>query len=195
MLVPASEVTRLLKVWCQGDASALERLAPLVQSELRRIARQYLRKQGAGRTLQPTALVNEAYLRLIQWNAVEWQDRSHFYAVAAKIMRRVLVNEAVASQTQKRGGSAIRVTLTEAGGVSDRTEDLTALDEALTALSKVDARKSELVELRFFGGLTAEESAEVLGISLRTVHREWDFARTWLFQALRGSSANSALKR
>ena len=188
-------MTQLLKGWCQGDASALGRLAPLVESELRRIARQYLSKQGPGRTLQPRALVNEAYLRLIQWNAVDWQDRAHFYAVAAKTMRRVLVNHAIASRTQKRGGSAILVALTEAGGVSDRIEDVTALDEALTALSKVDARKSELVELRFFGGLTAEESAEVLGISLRTVHREWDFARAWLFQALRGSSAKRASRR
>jgi RNA polymerase sigma factor (TIGR02999 family) len=186
MPAPASEVTRLLKGWCRGDASALERLAPLVESELRRIARRYLSKEGPGRTLQPTALVNEAYLRLIQWNAVEWQDRAHFYAVAAKMMRRVLVNQAVASRAQKRGGSVILVALTEAGGVSDRTEDVVALDEALTALSKMDARKGELVELRFFGGLTAEESAEVLGISLRTVHREWDFARAWLLRELRG---------
>jgi RNA polymerase sigma factor (TIGR02999 family) len=195
MPAPASEVTRLLKGWCQGDASALELLAPLVESELRRIARQYLSKQGPGGTLQPTALVNEAYLRLIRWNAVDWQDRAHFYAVAAKTMRRVLVNHAIASRTQKRGGSVILVALTEAGGVSDRTEDVTALDEALTTLSRMDARKAELVELRFFGGLTAEESAEVLGISLRTVHREWDVARSWLFRELRGSGAKSASRR
>jgi len=195
MPATASEVTRLLKGWCQGDASALERLAPLVESELRRIARQYLSKQGPGHTLQPTALINEAYLRLIQWHAVEWQDRAHFYAVAAKIMRRVLVNQAVARRTQKRGGSVILVALTEAGGVSDRTEDVAALDEALTALSRMDARKGELVELRFFGGLTAEEAAAVLGISLRTVQREWDLARAWLFRALRGASAKSASKR
>jgi RNA polymerase sigma factor (TIGR02999 family) len=195
MRAPASEVTQLLKGWYQGDASALGRLAPLVESELRRIARRYLNKQGPVRTLQPTALINEAYLRLIEWNAVEWQGRAHFYAVAAKMMRRVLVNHAVASRAQKRGGSAILVALTEAGGVSDRTEDVAALDEALTALSKMDPRKAELVELRFFGGLTAEESAEVLRISLRTVHREWDFTRAWLFQALRGPSAKSASRR
>jgi RNA polymerase sigma factor (TIGR02999 family) len=192
MPATASEVTRLLKVWCQGDASALERLAPLVESELHRIARLCLSKEGPGHSLQPTALVNEAYLRLIQWHTVEWQDRAHFYAVAAKMMRRVLVNQAVASRSQKRGRSVILVALTEAGGLSDRTEDITALDEALTALARIDPRKAELVELRFFGGLTAEESAEVLGISLRTVHREWDFARAWLFQQLRGSSAKSA---
>jgi RNA polymerase sigma factor (TIGR02999 family) len=192
MPASASEVTRLLKGWCQGDASALEQLAPLVESELRRIARQYLSKERPGHTLEPTALVNEAYLRLIQWNAVDWQDRAHFYAVAAKMMRRVLVNHASASRTQKRGGSVILVALTEAGGVSDRTEDVAALDEALTALSRMDARKGELVELRFFGGLTAEESAEVLAISVRTVHREWDFARAWLFQALRGAGTKSA---
>lgn len=187
-----SEVTRLLKVWCQGDASALEQLAPLVETELRRIARQYLSKQQPGHTLQPTALVNEAYMRLITWNLVEWQDRAHFYAVAAKMMRRVLVNHSNARRTQKRGGSVILVALSEAGGVSDRTEDVAALDEALTVLSKLDARKAELVELRFFGGLTAEESAEVLGISLRTVHREWDFARSWLFRELRRSGAKNA---
>lgn len=185
MRAPASEVTRLLKGWCQGDSSALERLAPLVESELRRIARQHLSKERPGHSLQPTALINEAYLRLIQWNAVEWQDRAHFYAVAAKMMRRVLVNHAVTSRTQKRGGSVVRVALTEADDVSDRTEDVAALDEALTALSKVDARKGELIELRFFGGLTAEESAQVLGISLRTVQRDWDFARAWLFRQLR----------
>src|ERR1700750_862685 len=140
MRAPASEVTQLLKGWYQGDASALGRLAPLVESGLRRIASRYLNKQGPVRTLQPTALVNEAYLRLIQWNAVEWQDRAHFYAVAAKIMRRVLGNRAVASRTRKRGGSVILVTLTDAGGASDRTEELAALDEALTALSKLDAR-------------------------------------------------------
>ncbi len=183
------EVTQLLNAWCKGDDSALEQLAPIVESELRRIARQYLSKEAPGQTLQPTALINEAYLRLIEWNTVEWQGRAHFYAVAAKMMRRVLVSRAIARRRRKRGGSAILVSLTEAGDVSHRSADMTALDEALIALSKLDTRKSELVELRFFGGLTAEETAEVLGISVRTVHREWDLARAWLFRELRGAES------
>ncbi len=183
---PASEITLLLNAWCKGDQDALARLAPVVESELRRLARVYLSKEGAGHTLQPTALVNEAYLRLIEWNTVEWQNRAHFYAVASKIMRRVLVNQAVARGRQKRSGGAVLVSLSEAEAAADRSADVIALDEALMALAKFDDRKSRLVELRFFGGLNAEETAEVLGISLRTVHREWDLARAWLFRELRG---------
>ncbi len=179
------EVTQLLNAWCKGDVHALEQLAPIVESELRRMARHYLSKEAPGHTLQPTALINEAYLRLIEWKTLEWQGRAHFYAVAAKMMRRVLVNQAIARGRRKRGGSAILVSLTAAGDVSHRSADLAALDEALIALAKQDNRKSELVELRFFGGLTAEETAEVLGISVRTVHREWDLARAWLFRELR----------
>lgn len=180
------EVTRLLKAWCSGDVHALEQLAPMVEQELRRIARVYLSNEPAGHTLQPTALVNEAYIRLLEWNAVEWQDRAHFLAVAAKMMRRILVNYAIARRRHKRGGSAILVSLVEAGSLPGRTEDLIALDEALLELEKFDKRKSQLVELRYFGGLTAEEAAEVLSVSLRTVHREWDFTRAWLFRALQG---------
>ena len=180
------EVTRLLKAWCKGDASALERLAPIVEHELREIAQAYLRREVSGHTLQPTALINEAYVRLIEWNTIDWQDRAHFLAVAAKMMRRILVNHAVARRAKKRGGSAILVSLGEADGMADRSDDLIALDQALNMLAKLDARKSQMVELRYFGGLTAEESAEVLGVSLRTVHREWDLARAWLFRALRG---------
>ena len=128
--------------------------------------------------------MNEVYLRLFEWNSVEWQDRAHFFAVAAKIMRRVLVNQAIARRRQKRGGGAVLVSLSEAGGAPDRSEDLLALDEALAALEKIDSRKSQLVELRFFGGLTADETAAALGISVRTVHREWDLARAWLFREL-----------
>src|SRR5262252_7959963 len=148
------EVTRLLKAWCKGDATALERLAPVVEHELRNIARAYLHREGSDHTLQPTALINEAYLRLLEWNTVEWQDRAHFLAVAAKMMRRILVNHAIAAGRSKRGGSAILVSLAEAGGAPDRVEDLIALDEALVALAKLDERKSQLVELRYFGGLT-----------------------------------------
>jgi RNA polymerase sigma factor (TIGR02999 family) len=180
------EVTRLLKAWCKGDARALEQLAPLVEHELRRLARLYLSREHTGHTLQPTALMDEAYLRLLEWNAVEWQDRAHFLAVAGKMMRRILVNHAVARGRDKRGGSAVLVSLAEAADIPERTEDLLALDDALTRLTEMDERKGKLVELRFFGGLTAEEAAEVLGISLRTVHREWDLARAWLFRALHG---------
>jgi RNA polymerase sigma factor (TIGR02999 family) len=180
----SSEVTQLLKAWRGGDERALEQLAPVVESELRRLARLQLSKEGPGHLLQPTALVNELYLRLIDWNAVDWQDRTHFFAVASKIMRRVLVNHAVARRRQKRGGDAILVSLSEAGGAPDRSEDLLALDEALAALEKIDSRKSRLVELRFFGGLAASETAAVLGVSERTVHREWDLARAWLFREL-----------
>jgi RNA polymerase sigma factor (TIGR02999 family) len=183
-----SEITVWLKAWCNGDAGALDRLAPVVESELRRLARLYLRKEQPGQTLQPTALINEAFLRLIEWNGVEWQNRTHFFAVAAKMMRRILVNQAVARRAQKRGGDPVLVSLSEADGLSDRSADLAALDEALDALAKLDERKCRLVELRFFGGLTAEETAEILGVSLRTVHREWDLARAWLFRELRGST-------
>ncbi|MBV9502274.1 MAG: sigma-70 family RNA polymerase sigma factor [Acidobacteriaceae bacterium] len=181
-----AEITQLLNAWCKGDQDALERLAPAVESELHELARGYLSKEAADNTLQPTALVNEAYLRLIEWNAVEWQNRTHFYAVAAKIMRRVLVNQAVARNRRKRGGSAILVSLAEAGAAPDRSAEVIAVDEALKSLAKFDDRKSRIVELRFFGGLNAEETAEVLGISARTVHREWDLARAWLFRELRG---------
>jgi RNA polymerase sigma factor (TIGR02999 family) len=186
-----AEITQLLNAWCKGDPDALDRLAPVVESELRQLARAYLRREGAGTTLQPTALVNEAYVRLIEWNTVErpnrgeWQNRAHFYAVAAKIMRRVLINQALARRRQKRGGSAILVSLMEAEAASDRSAEIIALDEALKSLASFDDRKSRIVELRFFGGLSAEDTAEALGISTRTVHREWDLARAWLFRELR----------
>lgn len=184
----SGEITRLLNAWSKGDGDALERLAAAVESELRQLARMYLSKEGARNTLQPTALINEAYLRLIEWNAGEWQNRSHFYAVAAKMMRRVLVNQALTRGRQKRGGSAILVSLTEAGATPDRSAEVIALDEALKSLAKFDDRKSRVVELRFFGGLDTEQTAEVLGVSSRTVHREWDLARAWLFRELRGQS-------
>jgi RNA polymerase sigma-70 factor, ECF subfamily len=183
-----NEITQLLNAWCEGDQKALEELAPVVESELHRLARLYLSKEAAGNTLQPTALVNEAYLRLIEWNAVKWENRSHFYAIAAKMMRRVLVNHAIARQRQKRGGDAVIVSFTEAEGMPNRSAEVIALDEALKSLAEFDDRKSRIVELRFFGGLAAEETAQVLGISVRTVHREWDLAKAWLFRELRGST-------
>lgn len=184
----ASEVTQLLVAWSKGDTVAFEHLAPLVEAELRQLARAYLRREPAGHTLQPTALINEAYLRLVEWRSVEWQDRAHFFAVAAKMMRRILVNHAVSSGRQKRGGHTIVVPLDEAQLVtgSGRSADIMALDEALMKLAKIDERKSHLVELRFFGGLSEAEAAQVLNSSLRTVQREWSLARAWLFRELSG---------
>src|SRR5690349_3907011 len=152
----AGEVTQLLKSWRGGDAAALEKLAPVVESELRRLARAHLSKEVPGPMLQPTALINGAYVRLIDWSSGEWQSRAHFFAVASNMMRRILVNQAAARNTHKRGGSAVLVSLSEAGGVAHRPADLVALDEALVELAKMDERKSRLVELRFFGGLSAE---------------------------------------
>jgi len=187
MDAPASEVTQLLNAWSHGDAQALDQLAPLVEAELRRVARAYLSREGPNHTLQPTALINEAYLKLIEWNSVEWQSRVHFYAVASKMMRRVLVNYALSRGSLKRGGDAVLVSLVEAESVADRQNaDIIALDAALERLAQFDPRKSQLVELRFFGGLTAEEAAEVIGLSLRSVNREWSLARAWLFRELRG---------
>ena len=184
----ASEVTQLLVAWSKGDTVAFEHLAPLVEAELRQLARAYLRREPAGHTLQPTALINEAYLRLVEWRSVEWQDRAHFFAVAAKMMRRILVNHAVSSGRQKRGGHTIVVPLDEAQLVtgSGRSADIMALDQALMKLAKIDERKSHLVELRFFGGLSEAEAAQVLNSSLRTVQREWSLARAWLFRELSG---------
>jgi len=178
------EITQLLNAWREGDQDALERLAQAVEPELHQLACLYLKNEAAGNTLQPTALVNEAYLRLIEWKTGQWQNRTHFYAVAAKVMRRVLVNHAIARGRRKRGGSAIRVSITDAGPIPDRCTEVIALDEALKSLAKFDDRKSRIVELRFFGGLSVEEIAEILGISERTVHREWDLARAWLFREL-----------
>jgi len=182
---PSTDVTQLLRAWCDGDEGALERLAPVVEADLRRLARSQLGRKTS-HTLQPTALINELYLRLMAWNT-DWQNRTHFFAVASKIMRRILVNQAIARSRQKRGGAAVLVSLTAADSLPEQDVDVLSLNEALTALEKVDSRKSRVVELRFFGGLTAEETAEVMGISLRTVHRDWDLARTWLLRELRGT--------
>ena len=180
-----TEVTQLLNAWCEGDPQALERLAPLVESELRKVARAYLRQEHPGHTLQPTALINEAYIRLIEWKPAEWQGRTHFYAVAAKLMRRVLVDHAVRQRAQKRGGSAVLVSLMDAADVAETpSADILALNAALDMLAEFDPRKSQLVELRFFGGLTTEEAAGVLGASTRTVNREWSLTRAWLFRQL-----------
>ena len=194
MDTPANEVTQLLNAWSKGEARALDQLAPLVESELRRVAQAYLSREGPGHTLQPTALINEAYLRLIEWKTVEWRSRVHFYAVAAKMMRRILVNHALGRASLKRGGDAVLVSLAEAESVADQENaDIVALDDALNRLAKFDARKSLLVELRFFGGLTAEEAADVMGSSLRSVNRQWSLARAWLFRELRGEAGPDRL--
>ena len=184
-MTSAPQVTRLLIAWGDGDEAALEQLAPLVQTELQRIAHHYLQQEQPGHLLQTTALVNEAWLRLIDWHNVSWQNRAHFYSVAAQLMRRVLVDEARERQSLKRGGEALRVSFSALTDVADEQgAEVLALDAALHELAALDARKSRIVELRFFGGLSVEETAEVLQISPRTVLRDWSFAQTWLFRAL-----------
>ena len=177
-------VTQLLIAWNNGDPSALEQLAPLVHAELHRLARRYMRQERAGHLLQPTALVNEAYIRLIDWKDVEWKNRAHFFAVSAQMMRRILVDFA-RQRPRLAGQTAPNVSLDEALAVSEgRSTDIVALDDALTSLAEIDERKSRIVEMRFFGGLSNEEVAEVLHISTITVIREWNKAKAWLYREL-----------
>jgi RNA polymerase sigma factor (TIGR02999 family) len=181
-------VTQLLLAWGQGEQEALDKLIPLVTAELRRLTHHYMGGERAGHTLQTTALVNEAYLRLVDSRRVRWQNRAHFFALSAQLMRGILVDFARSRNYQKRGGQAQRVTLDEALVVSEeRGADLVALDEALQALAGVDPRKSQVVELRFFGGLSAEETAEVLKVCPDTVLRDWRLARVWLYRELKKS--------
>ncbi len=188
MTTPSSqEITQLLLAWRDGDQAALEKLTPLVYAELHRLAKSYMFGERPGHTLQTTALINEAYLRLIDWKNVRWQGRAHFFGVAAQLMRRILVDFARARHYTKRGGGAQQVSLDEAVTIhEDRSAEFIALDEALKSLTEIDPRKSQVVELRFFGGLSAKETAEVLKVSQRTVEREWNAARTWLYRELRG---------
>jgi RNA polymerase sigma-70 factor (ECF subfamily) len=180
------DVTALLLAWRGGDEAALGRIVPLVQEELRKIARRCLRNEKAGHSLQPTALVNEAYLRLVDARRVNWQNRTHFLAMSARLMRRVLVDYARTKGADKRGGDMVRVSLTQAvGRASDLGEDVVALSDALEALEQVDARKGRIVELRFFAGLTVEETAAVMDLSPQTVAREWTFAKAWLRRELK----------
>ena len=175
------EITRLLVAWGDGDDAALEELTPLVYQQLHRLAHHHLRHERPGHTLQTSALVNEAYLRLVDWKNVRWQSRAHFFAVSAQLMRRILVDFARSRRFQKRGGGVPALALEEAALISsERSTDLVALDEALASLSQLDARQSRVVELRFFGGLTVEETAEVLKVSTGTVRRDWSLARAWL---------------
>ena len=187
---PAQGVTQLLAAWGQGEQSALDKLIPLVHRELRRLAHRQMGRERQGHTLQSTALVNEVYLRLIDVNQVRWQDRAHFFAVSAQLMRRILVDFARSRRYQKRGGGAQKITFDEALlPAPKRNHDLVLVDDALNALAKVDARKGRVVELRFFGGLSVEETAEVLGVSVETVHRDWRLAKAWLLREIGNNSA------
>ena len=185
-MVPAShDVTRLLVDWSNGDQAALDKLLPLVNDELRRLARRYMRRESPGHTLQTSALVNEAYLRLIDQKHVQWQNRAHFFGIAAQLMRRILIDHARSHHYAKRGGGALKVSLDEAAAVTEaRAAELLAVDEALEKLTAMDERKGRIVELRFFGGLTEEETAEVIGVSLPTAQREWRAAKAWLRRML-----------
>jgi RNA polymerase sigma factor (TIGR02999 family) len=182
----SQEVTHLLIAWREGEKDALDRLIPLVYEELRRLAHNYMRGERKCHTLQTTALVNEAYLKLIDCSRVNWQNRAHFMAISAQLMRRILVDYARSHRSHKRGGSAERISLDEFKLVSKETDpDLVEIDEALKSLKLVDARKCQVVELRFFGGMTAEETAEVLGISPDTVLRDWKLSRAWLAREMK----------
>ena len=187
--MPASEgqVTQLLDRWRSGDDEALDRLIPLVHEELKRVARHHMRSERAGHTLQPTALINEAYLRLIGLTNVAWDGRSHFFAVSAGIMRRILIDHARKRQAAKRGGNQAQVPIDESLSLfaPERSEELLALDDALTRLAKLDPRQTQVVELRYFAGLTVDETAAVLGISPKTVKRDWAVARAWLRAEIR----------
>jgi len=183
---PASDVTGLLRAWTDGDESAQERLAPILWKELHQNARTYLQKERPGHTLQASALVNEAFIRLVDVKGIEWRDRSHFFAMASKMMRRILVDHARSHGYQKRGGGQKAVPLNDSAIVqaTDRASELVALDDALQALEKHDARKARVIEMRFFGGLSVEETATALHVSTQTVLRDWSLAKAWLTRAM-----------
>ena len=182
---PRSDATELLLAWSNGDESAFDRLVPLVHRELRVLARRYMRRERPDHTLQATALVNEAYVRLIDVNRIQWQNRAHFLAVAAQTMRRILVDFARNRHRQKRGGDVVRVTIDDAKEIAqERGADLVALNDALTALASFDPRMGQVVELRFFGGLSVQETADVLKVSPETVMRDWKTAKVWLLREL-----------
>jgi RNA polymerase sigma factor (TIGR02999 family) len=184
------DVSALLRAWSAGDARALDRLTPIVYGELHRLAGRYMRRERPGHSLQTTALVNEAYTRLVDYKRMQWQDRAHFFAVSAQVMRRILVEHA-RRHNLKRGGGVQHVSLEEAAIVGDSGDlDLVALDDAMNTLARLDPRKVRVVEMRFFGGLSVEETAEVLKISSVTVKRDWRAARTWLYRELTGATNN-----
>ena len=184
------DVSILLRAWSEGDQNALDKLAPIVYDELRRLARYYLHRERPGHSLQATALVNEAYLRLVDYKRMHWEDRAHFFAVSAQLMRRILVDHA-RRHNLKRGGGVQHVALEDTAIVGGgRAENLAVLDDALQALARMDARKARVVELRFFGGLSVEETAEVLQVSSGTVMRDWSSARAWLYREMGGGPGN-----
>jgi RNA polymerase sigma-70 factor (ECF subfamily) len=186
MTLSPDNLTDLLLEWREGDKTALDKLTPLVYDELRRIAHRYVRRERNGHTLQTTALVNEAYMRLAGERKIEWENRAHFFAVTARIMRHILTDYARRRSYAKRGGEALQVSLAEAYVMSqERAAELIVLDEALAELAKLDPRKSRVVELRYFGGLSLEETAEVLEVSLMTVRRDWRAAKAWLFRSMK----------
>lgn len=185
------EVTQILQEWNDGSPEAPERLMSLVYAELRRLARSYLQREREAHTLQPTALVNEAYLRLVDQTQVAWENRAHFFGIAAQLMRRILVDHARAHLAEKRGGLGVKIQLDEAHFMpEEKGDDLLALDEALARLAETDPRMSRVVELRFFGGLSEPEAAEVLGVSERTVRRDWQMAKLWLYRELSQSQVS-----
>jgi len=185
METSSQQISHLLHRWSDGDSEALDQLTPLVYGELRRMARRYMRRQPPGHTLQTTALIHEAYLRLVGREEQRWENRAHFFSVAAQAMRHILMDYARARNREKRGGGGQRVSLDEAMTICpERVAELVALDDALTELAKLDDRRSKVVELRFFGGLTEEEIAEVLKVSPRTVSSDWSLARSWLLREL-----------
>ena len=190
---PPAEVTQLLRAWSEGDQAALNQLMPLVYDELRELAKRYMSRERPDHLLQTTALVNEAYLRLIDVHTVQWQNRAHFFALSAQLMRRVLVDFARARNFAKRGGAALHVTLSEAAELAqEQNMDLVALDEVLTRLVALDERASRVVELRFFAGLSVAESAAVLQVSPETVLRDWKFAKSWVLHELKGKKRDEA---
>ena len=183
---PQHHITELLAEWSDGNQSALDELYPLVYHELHRLARRYMSRERKDHTLQTTALINEAYVRLVDQRNVQWQNRAHFFGIAAQIMRRILSNYARDRHRAKRGGRAIQVSLSEVAIVSEmKSAELIALDDALHRLSEMDERKTKVVEMRYFGGLSAEETAEVLGVSVITVHRDWKLAKAWLLRDMK----------
>ena len=191
--LPSQQVTQLLADWSGGDSDALDRLIPLVQPELHRLAHHYMSREAIGHTLQTTALLNEAYLQLVDDPKRSWQNRTHFVAAAAQLMRRIMVDHARERRALKRGGGALKVSLDDAALVTERrSEELLALDEALQELGALDPRKSQIVELRYFGGMTIEETAAFLKMSHRSVEREWTMAKAWLYRALSGKEADDA---
>lgn len=184
-----NEISRLLRAWSDGDQGALNGLTPIVYGELRRLAHYYMERERPGNTLQTTALVNEAYMRLVDYKRMQWRDRAHFFAAAAQLMRRILVDHA-RSHNLKRGAGIRHIALDDVAVVGDRTHDLVALDDAMNALARIDPRKVEIIEMRFFGGLSVEQTAEVLKVSPATVRRDWSIAKLWLYRELGGGASD-----